>query len=763
MKKILLCQFFLLIILSWVWIRIPDPGLYPLKTWSKAYKDKSGKLLRLTLSDDDKYRLFTDIEKIPQNLEKSVLAYEDKYFYYHPGFNPFSILRAFSDTYIFKKRMVGGSTLTMQVARLRFKIDSRSVKGKFTQILKAIQLERHYSKKEILEAYFNLAPYGGNIEGVGSASEIFFHKPVSALNFYEAVSLAVIPQNPAKRYPSSKSGEAELGKAKKRLCEILDKKTEIPPLKFYKISEIPFKSPHFTDFLEKKDLFYKKNILTTIDLNLQEIIEKRITSYIERKKIFGIRNAASLLINFKTGELEAMVGSANYFDDSIQGQVNGCTSKRSPGSALKPFVYGLALDQGIIHSHTLLKDSPTSFGGFTPENYDKKFEGPVFAMDALRKSRNLPAVYLASKIKNPDLHDFLYSARVEDLRNKSFYGLSLVLGGGETTLLELGSLYSVLGNLGEFKSLKFIKNEKSNKTKKRLLSREASFIIKTELSKNPPPKGFEKFKTNHTKISWKTGTSYGFRDGVAAGIFGDYVLVVWVGNFDGEGNPSFTGRKGAGPLFFDIINQLINYKKPEADSKIPYDLNLKKVDVCNLSGKFPGKYTPHTTKAWFIPKVSPIDVSELHRPVFIDKKTGLRDCKFLPEKTEIKIYEFWSGEMKALFEKGGIYIKTIPPFKKECLVSNFTDSGISPKITSPTSGVDYIILKNNRKIPLKASSGPGVENFYWFSNTNYLGKSKPEKVFIWEADEGRQVISVSDDFGRSDRIKINIVYKNVEN
>ncbi|MCB9481653.1 MAG: penicillin-binding protein 1C [Desulfobacteraceae bacterium] len=762
MKKIIVF-ILILIILSWVWILIPDPGLYPLKTWSRAYKDKSGNLLRLTLSDDDKYRLFTDIEKIPKNLEKAVLAYEDRFFYYHPGFNPVSILRAFADTYILKKRVVGASTITMQAARLRFEIDSRSLKGKITQILRAVQLERHYSKKKILEAYFNLAPYGGNIEGVGTASEIFFHKSVSDLNFYEACALAVIPQNPSKRYPALEKSEKELENAKKRLVSILGKDENFLPLKYYRISDIPFKAPHFTDFMEKKDLFLKKTFKTTLDLKLQEIIEKRTGSYIEKKKILGIRNAACVLVNYKTGEIEAMAGSADYFNNEIQGQVNGCTSKRSPGSSLKPFVYALALDQGIIHSRTLLKDSPASFGGFSPENYDRKFEGPVFAMDALRKSRNLPAVYLASKIKNPDLHDFLYSCRVTGLKSKKFYGLSLVLGGGETTLLELASLYCVLGNLGEFKSLKFIKDEKSSENTKRVLSREASFIIKNELSKNPPPDGFEEFKKERREVSWKTGTSYGFRDAVAAGIFDNYVLIVWVGNFNGEGNPSFTGRKGAGPLFFDIINHVRNCKSPERGNEMPENLNVKKIDVCEDCGKLPGKYTPHTTKAWFIPGVSPIDVSNLHRPVFIDKKTGLRDCRFTPEETEIKIYEFWSDDMKNLFEKGGIYKKTVPPFKKECLVSGFTDYGISPEITSLSSGVDYIIFKNDRKIPLKASSGPGVENLYWFSDANYIGKTKPEKVFLWQADEGSHIVSVSDDFGRSDRIKINVVYKNVEN
>ncbi|MGE4518549.1 MAG: transglycosylase domain-containing protein, partial [Desulfobacteraceae bacterium] len=286
MKKIIVF-ILILIILSWVWILIPDPGLYPLKTWSRAYKDKSGSLLRLTLSDDDKYRLFTDMEKIPKNLEKAVLAYEDRFFYYHPGFNPVSILRAFADTYILKKRVVGASTITMQAARLRFEIDSRSLKGKITQILRAVQLERHYSKKKILEAYFNLAPYGGNIEGVGTASEIFFHKSVSDLNFYEACALAVIPQNPSKRYPALEKSEKELENAKKRLVSILGRDKDFLPLKYYRISDIPFKAPHFTDFMEKKDLFLKKTFKTTLDLKLQEIIEKRIGSYIEKKKILG--------------------------------------------------------------------------------------------------------------------------------------------------------------------------------------------------------------------------------------------------------------------------------------------------------------------------------------------------------------------------------------------------------------------------------------------------------------------------------------------
>ncbi|PID78143.1 MAG: penicillin-binding protein 1C [Deltaproteobacteria bacterium] len=765
MKFIIKAFLILLFLFFILWVFIPDPGLYPHKTWSKAYKSKSGDLLRLTLSQDEKYRLFVPFEKISNHLKKATLFYEDKYFYSHPGVNFFSLIRGFTSTFILKKRIIGGSTITMQTARIRFKIDSSKIKGKFIQILRAFQLERHYSKNEIFEAYLNLVPYGGNIEGAGAASEIYFKKPASDLNIPEALALCLIPQNPCRRSPLGAKGKKELEKARKRLInawnnEKKNKGINSLPLKFSGIRELPYKAPHFIDFIEKQDDIPLKGVInTTIDTQFQKLIESRLSRYIAKKRSKGVLNGAVLLLNYKTMEIEAMVGSADYFNKSIQGQVNGCCAKRSPGSTLKPFVYALAIDQGIIHSHTLLKDSPASFSGFTPENYDKKFEGPILAKDALIKSRNLPAIYLASKISNPDLYSFLKKAKVSNLAPKGFYGLSLVLGGGEVSMLELAGLYSIFGNYGELKSIKYLKNRKTH-TIKKILSEDSCFIINSILAENPEPEKKSLFTEKSLPVSWKTGTSYGFRDAWAAGLFGDYVLCVWTGNFNGEGNPSFIGRKCAGPLFFDIIN-IIKKQKSSLKSHIDETkaFHVKKVDVCSKSGNLPGKFTPHTIKAWFIPGVSPIKVSTLHREVLIDKKTGKRACK--KEKTTRKeIYEFWSTDMKKLFEKGGIYLKTPPPYKRECLENNFTDKGISPLIFSPHSGIKYITMKNDfKKIPFKASAEPGIEKIYWFVNSNYEGFSSPDKVFMWKARPGKYIITASDDFGRTDKVCIEIVYK----
>ncbi|MGM0418076.1 MAG: penicillin-binding protein 1C [Thermodesulfobacteriota bacterium] len=769
MRKGFVAVFFVLFLFLFLWFFIPDPGLYPAKTWSKSYVSDSGKLLRLTLSDDDRYRLYLPLEKISDHLQKVSVFYEDRHFYIHPGFNPFSLARGFIDTFILKKRAVGGSTITMQTARIRFDIDSSSVYGKIVQILRAVQIERHYTKKKILEAYLNLVPYGGNIEGAGAAARIYFHKPASKLNLSEALALSVIPQNPSKRYPGNQKGEKELESARKRLINLWNKENKNEQIKrrntlllnFYKPGDLPYKAPHFVDLLEaEKNFSLQSTIETTLDEDLQNLIEKRVDSYIERKKRNGILNASVFLADYKSMEVKAMAGSAKYFNDRIEGQVNGCTAKRSPGSALKPFVYALGVDQGLIHSHTLLKDSPFSFSGFTPENYDKKFEGPLFAKDALIKSRNLPAVKLAAEIENPDLYDFLKKGGVTDLRKKSFYGLSLVLGGGEITMTELAKLYSVFGNYGILKKFKYIKNQNPVYEEKRLLSGDSCFIINSILAKNPPPGGKYYKRKKDIPVSWKTGTSYGFRDGWAAGIFGDYVLCVWVGNFNGEGNPAFTGRNGAGPLFFDIARLVKEYKKSmKSHINETKALNVKKVDVCSKSGNLPGKYTPKTVKAWFIPGVSPISVSSLHRPVLIDKKTGKRACSHDPESTRKEIFEFWPTDMKKLFEKGGIYIKSPPEYKDECLDRTFTDSGIHPLISSPSEGIKYVITSKDFKIPFKASAESGVKNIYWFADSVFEGKSVPGEVFLWNAKPGNFVIRASDDSGRTDSVKIEVVYE----
>ena len=427
----------------------PKPELYGKIGFSMAVQDRDGKLMRLALASDDRYRLKHSLKDIATTAVDATLLYEDQYFWSHPGFNPVALLRATWSTYVLKGRAVGASTITMQLVRMRYSLNTRTVPGKIVQIARAIQFERHYSKDEILEAYLNLAPYGGNVEGLGTASLIYFDKPATQLALPEALALAVIAQNPIGRDPSTSNGYREMNAARQRLLTMWSDKYGLDeearalfklPLQVRSTSELPFYAPHFTQEVLGENRDNAGVTRTTLDLGKQSLIEQQIRRYTNRNRTIGIRNASALLIDYRTMETLASVGSADFFDADLQGQVNGTAAKRSPGSTLKPFVYGLALDAGIIHPMSLLKDAPARFAAYTPENFDRGFMGPLKAEDALIYSRNVPAIELLSKVGHENFLDFLIDAKVSDLRDADHYGLAMILGRNELTMQELVAL-----------------------------------------------------------------------------------------------------------------------------------------------------------------------------------------------------------------------------------------------------------------------------------------------------------------------------------
>jgi penicillin-binding protein 1C len=736
---------------------VPKPPLLQNLSFSQAVYDNRDQLLRLTLTSDDKYRLYTPLSNISPYVIKATLLQEDRYFYRHPGMNPWALIKATWNTYIIGERRFGGSTITMQVARIRYDINSKTISGKLWQILRAIQLERHYSKNKILEAYLNLAPYSGNIEGVGAASLAYFHRPVKNLTLPEAILLTVIPQNPTLRKPT----DPENSKARQILTQQWQKIYPLDatqkamlalPIQTYDVKNLPYLAPHFVNDLLGKSpsstLNITSEIKTTLNSTLQKNIERISRDYVARKRHLGVENAAVLLIDNNTMEVKAMLGSVDFMNASIAGQVNGTTAKRSPGSVLKPFIYALAMDQGVIHPYTVLKDAPRSFGSYNPENFDQEFLGPIKAKDALILSRNIPAVYLSDQIKKPSLHQFLKQAGVSALRAESFYGLALALGGAEMTMEELAKLYGLLVNRGFLKPLrKQISDPVVRGTP--LLSPEAAFLTWDILRQHAQP-------TSNTSAAWKTGTSSGFRDAWSVGLFDKYIIVVWVGNFTGVGNPAFVGKEVAAPLMFEIINAISPSNKlaPKIES------GLVKVPVCEVSGMLPTRHCRITVDTWFIPGKSPIQTDTIHREVMIDRQTGLRACRF--DKNHIfKVYEFWPSDILKLFQQAGVARRIPPPFSPDCTSNAIQTSGLSqeaPHIRSPQSEVVYSIKpgETNMTISLMATTDTGVKIVHWFADETYLGARSPEQPLLWLAKPGRFVIRVVDDLGRSDARDIEV-------
>ncbi len=752
------------------WALVPKPELYEGISFSTLVTDRHGTALKLLPAKDERYRLFTPLDEIAPAMRQATLLYEDRRFHQHPGVDPAALVRAAWTTYVQRRRVVGGSTITMQLARLRFDLDTRSPLGKLVQMVRALQLERHYNKAEILEAYLSLAPYGGSIEGVGTAARVYFDKPASALNRGEAMSLAVIPQSPAARFPASAAGRARLRAARDRLVaawlstgrDRSDEETVARALldpTFRSPADLPGHAPHFVR--DHVTLTGAAEIRTTLDLDLQGLLESRIGDYVEKRRRDGIENATALLIDHQRMEVLALVGSRDFFDVGIDGQVNGVRARRSPGSTLKPLLFGLALDDGLIHPMTLLEDAPRHYAAYTPENFDRGFLGPVFARDALIHSRNVPAAGLLAELGVGRFRDWLHDANVQGLRTAGEYGLSLALGGSEITMEELVRLYAMLARGGLRGSLATVTEPdgqmETDVPPGRLLSAEASYLVLDMLRDVPRPDAPSLGPAARSAVAWKTGTSYGFRDAWSVGVIGRYVLSVWVGNFDGRANPALVGREAAAPLFFAIADSLRNTDVALHDNGPRPGLNLRQVQVCATTGDLPGVHCPRTTPSWFIPGVSPIKVSTVYRALPIDPETGLRTCQPDADTRQV-VFEFWPSNLRAVFQRAGIAIRRPPPWSPECDLDRTAASGFPPRIRSPQRTLIYHAAQSGKDagILFSAIADDDAQTLFWFVNDRFVGRSAPDEDYLWTPEPGRSTVRVVDDAGRANAVGITV-------
>ena len=747
----------------------PRPPLLADYSFSKSFFSQDKQLLRMSVSYDDKYRIFTPLKDIPLRFQQAVLFYEDRYFYYHPGVNPFSLFKGFLTTFIKKSRRQGASTITMQTARLLYHLNTKTIGGKLKQILLAIGLELRYSKKDILEAYLNLAPYGYNIEGAQAASLTYFKQRLEDINLVQAFTLAVIAQNPNQRHPDTPSGYQNMYKIRQQVFEHWLKKHPQDraqqdffnlPLTVFGPKDRPFTAEHLVTYLDQH--FHQSEIFSSVDLSLQTQYEQTVREYINRKRSLGIRNASVVLLDTNTMQVKVLVGSANFYDDSISGQVNGVMAKRMAGSVLKSFVFGMALDKGLIHPMTLLRDTPQYFGIYSPENSDRQFVGPVFAQEALVRSRNIPAIELMRQVGIANFIDFLKQGGVAGLKGADHYGLSAAIGSIDISPLECARLYAMIANYGRLRPVS-LTSEPASQEEKSLLSPEAAFVLFDMLTSNPAAsKSLQPVNSygEPVKVAWKTGTSYSFKDAWAAGIFGRYVLVVWVGNFSGEGNPHFWGRTAAGELFFELIAKTLRAKPTEHFAPLSHEgLNVKRVEVCAPTGDLPGRFCPQTTFSWFIPGVSPLKISSIHREVLVDKKTGLRACRYKENETQRRVFEFWPKEILKLFEEAGIRKKAIPRYMPGCDIEDTSRNGIPPEIILPVPGIAYYIVPSQRtaQVPLKANTDADAQRVFWFVDDVFVGSSRQYENLTHPMEQGTHYVQAVDDLGRSSSVQIQVV------
>ncbi len=723
-------------------------------SFSRAVYDREGGLLRLTLSQDQKYRKFTDLKNISPHVREAFLMREDRMFYLHPGFNPAALFKAAAG--LLRGETRGASTITMQLARLKYGLETKTIRGKAFQILCALYLEFRYSKSSILEAYLNLIPLGHNVEGVPAASLIYFGKPASELNPVEAITLCIIPPSPARRTRASARSAEEIDRFRRRLFDewaakhpedrelILSVGHAVLPR-----DPLPFLAPHFTDMvLADPRNSGEIEIKTTLRRNLQAALERSVRNYIKSKKSLGIKNAAALLLDVHTNQIAAQIGSADFTDESIDGQVDGTRALRSPGSALKPLLYALAVDRGIIHPRTVLKDAPIQFSTYSPENFEGEFLGPLSAQSALVLSRNVPAIYIAAKMK-PDFSDFLKSAGVPMPRPKEYYGLAPILGGVEITMQQLASLYGALAAGGVQRPVTFEDRITGGRS---IFSPQAAFITLEMLKSAREDGSAEEWMNIPFTVYWKTGTSSGFRDAWTAGIFGDFILVVWIGNFDGESNPAFVGREAALPLFL-AISRAVAAQNPGMRDWISQPQGISRIEVCSVSGKLPRSICPLRASTWYIPGKSPIDPCDVHREIAIDTDTGLRAC---PGARNVRreVFEVWPSDIDRVLKTAGLPRKLPPKFSAECQERD--ERAEPPSITSPVRGVAYEADAKGEEIALSAAADGSVSELYWFIGESFVGRTKPGESLFWKAVPGTFQVRVTDSGGGSDQMELRV-------
>ncbi len=740
--------------------------IFPLHTeieHSQVILDQDSTVLHIYLTPDEKWRLKTELSEIMPELRQAIIHKEDKYFYYHFGVNPFAVVRAFWNNMIQLKTTSGASTITMQVARLLVP-KSRSFTNKLVETFRALQLEWYLSKEEILQLYLNLVPYGGNIEGVKSASLLYFNRMPDQLSLAQITTLAVIPNRPTSLVIGKNNAEIKSVRdrwlrkfsqahlfTKKNIQSALSE-----PLEATRLSP-PRAIPHLARRL--RALYPQQNSLyTSIHADTQKKVEQLTANYVRRLSYLGIHHAAVLVVDNRDRTVRAYIGSPDFGDKLHAGEVDGITATRSPGSTLKPLAYATAIDQGHITPKYVLADVPSDFRGFAPENFYQQYNGKVTVEEALIRSLNTTAVKVLEQI---GLTTFIQKLKQADFRSiarkESQLGLSLILGGCGASLEELVGLYACFAKQGVYQPLRLLATD-SVRYQRRLVSREASYQITEILAKATRPdlpSGFENtFRI--PKIAWKTGTSFGRRDAWSLGYNANYTVGVWVGNFSGKGANELVGASVATPLLFEVFNT-INYN-PEKDwFAAPPNLGVRW--VCSETGKIPNDFCQNQVIDTYIPLISPTETCDHMKEVLVSTDEQVSYCMTcLPQEGyQKKHYLNLSPELTALYRGQGIKYRSLPPHNPACTRWE-DDQQDAPRIVSPSADKMYLIDQTAPpQLELSCEVAPEVKTVYWYLNDVFFQASPAGKSIFFEPEIGMMKISCSDDKGRNHHIQIRVL------
>ena len=544
---------------------------------------EDGTPLRAFADKEGVWRYPVSMSDVSPRYINTLVAYEDRWFWYHPGINPLAMIRAIYQNTINGRVISGGSTLTMQVARI-LDPHSRTFAGKLKQMFRALQLEWHYSKAEILTMYLNLAPFGGPLEGVQAASYAYLSKPAIELSQAEAALLSVLPQSPSRfrpdRYPE---------RATRARNKVLERMHQFGYLSREQVDDAMLEivvpqleaMPMSASILARrlKSQVKKGEVLrTTIDAQLQLQLETLVKDYAHQ--LPDKSSAAVLVVNHHNMAVKAYVASADFYDTKRYGQVDMIQAVRSPGSTLKPFLYAMALDQGLITSHSMLMDEAVNINGYTPENFNQSFSGVVSMSEALQRSLNIPAIQVLQFLGPGYFHSQLENAGLKlHMPMASKPNLSIILGGAGVQLEQLVSAYTAFSRGGKAGKLRFYYDSVTAGDfirEKHLMSSGAAWIIRNILSQIQYRDPLSSMINNGSSLAWKTGTSYGFRDAWAIGMTDDYTIGIWTGRPDGTSVPGHYGAQTAVPLLRMVAlnlpaetnrNQSISLEQPESVSQ----------------------------------------------------------------------------------------------------------------------------------------------------------------------------------------------------
>lgn len=767
---------FLLLILL---LPLPKP-LFP-QDYATLLLSADGQLLGARIAPDGQWR-FPPADTVPQKFKIAILLFEDEYFHYHPGINPVSLGRAIAQNIKSGKVVSGGSTLSMQTVRMALGNQNRTYVQKLKETLLTLKLELWYSKAEILSLYAYHAPFGGNVVGLSAASWRYFGRPPHQLSWAEAASLAVLPNSPSSIFPGK--NEAVFKRKRDLLLdklarnghmsgeEVLLAKAEPLP---GKVKNLPDVAHHLLQRAEKEG-HSGTSIHSTLDTQLQAAVKSKVDQYSFQMAANEIHNAAALVIDIATGNALAYVGNSGS-NGADHGQfVDVITARRSPGSLLKPFLYASALEDGLLLPKELLPDIPMFYRGFAPQNFDKKFRGAVAADEALANSLNVPFVFLLREYGYERLHQKLQRIGMHSLdRPASHYGLSLILGGAETTLWELTAMYAGMArtaqnylkrpyNLGysatDFRPNQYVLRDVKEDKEEVLESAGALSLASVlytlqamqQLRRPEEMAGSDMFGS-YRPIAWKTGTSFGFRDGWAIGLNSRYVVGVWIGNADGEGRPGLTGVRAASPLMFSIFESLGG----DAAFDEPFGTAA---DICRQSGLRATEHCNETLSMALPGYMQQGKLCTYHQPLHLNGEGTLQvnsSC-YPVDKMMTKSWFVLPPVQSWYYKQYHAGFTEPPSFKSDC------DGALQ------TGEMELIYPRQFTRVyvPVEQSGQPGLAVFeaahrnqsatiYWHLDDTYAGSTSHIHQMGLHPDPGPHVLTLVDEEGHELRQAFEVI------